>query len=100
MLKVLWGKKINQSSIQNAQVTSAVGEEGRLTFRNAVAVLAVFFCLQSNNSFAATDDTLPFNIPQQRADLALTLFAEQANLTLVLPFDQVNDETGNRLVGH
>ena len=100
MLKVLWGKKINQSSIQNAQVTSAVGEEGRLTFRNAVAVLAVFFCLHSNNSFAATDDTLPFNIPQQRADLALTLFAEQANLTLVFPFDQVKDKTANRLVGH
>ncbi len=100
MLDVLWGKKINQSSIQNAQITSAVGEEGRLTFRNAVAVLAVLFCLHSHNSFAVTDDTIPFNIPQQRADRALTQFAEQANLTLVFPFEQLKDKTANRLVGN
>ena len=99
MFEVLWGKKFNQSSIQNAQVTSAVGEEGRLTFRNAVAVLAVLFCLHSHNSFAVTDDTIPFNIPQQRADTALTQFAEQANLTLVFPFEQLKDKTANRLVG-
>ena len=99
MLEVLWGKKFNQSSIQNAQITSAVGEEGRLTFRNAVAVLAVLFCLHSHNSFAVTDDTIPFNIPQQRADRALTQFAEQANLTLVFPFEQLKDKTANRLVG-
>ena len=99
MFEVLWGKKFNQSSIQNAQITSAVGEEGRLTFRNAVAVLAVLFCLHSHNSFAVTDDTIPFNIPQQRADRALTQFAEQANLTLVFPFEQLKDKTANRLVG-
>ncbi|ETN91607.1 Ferripyoverdine receptor precursor [Gammaproteobacteria bacterium MOLA455] len=100
MLDVLWGKKINQSSIQNAQVSSAVEEEGRLTFRNAVAVLAVIFCLYTNHTTADTDDIIAFNIPQQRADLALTEFAEQANLTLVFPFDQVKDKTANRLVGH
>ena len=100
MFEVLWGKKFNQSSIQNAQITSAVGEEGRLTFRNAVAVLAVLFCLHSHNSFAVTDDTIPFNIPQQRADRALTQFAEQANLTLVFPFEQLKDKTANRLVGN
>ena len=100
MFEVLWGKKFNQSSIQNAQITSAVGEEGRLTFRNAVAVLAVLFCLHSHNSFAVTDDTIPFNIPQQRADTALTQFAEQANLTLVFPFEQLKDKTANRLVGN
>jgi len=99
MLEVLWGIKINQSSIQNAHMRCAVGKEGWLTFRNAVAVLAVCFCLHSHNSFAATDDNIPFNIPQQRADTALTLFAEQANLTLVFPFDQVKDITANRLVG-
>ena len=100
MFDVLWGIKINQSSIQNAQVKSAVEEEGWLTFRNAVAVLALLFCLQTTHSIAVTDDNLPFNIPQQRADLALTQFAEQANLTLVFPFDQVKDKTANRLVGH
>ena len=38
---------------------------------------------------ALVQRTIDFNIPQQRADLALTLFAEQANLTLVFPFDDV-----------
>ena len=100
MFTVLWGKNLNQSSISNAQVKCAVGEEGRLSFRNAVAVLAIVFCLHSNNSAAVTDDNIPFKIPQQRADTALTLFAEQANLTLVFPFDQVKDITANRLVGN
>ncbi|MGX4675967.1 TonB-dependent receptor domain-containing protein [SAR92 clade bacterium H246] len=100
MLNVLWGKNLNQSSIPNAQVKCAVGEEGRLSFRNAVAVLALMFCLQSSNSFAVTDDNIPFKIPQQRADTALILFAEQANLTLVVPFDQVKEFTANRLVGN
>ena len=100
MFNVLWGKNLNQSSISNAQVKCAVGEEGRLSFRNAVAVLAIVFCLHSNNSAAVTDDNIPFKIPQQRADTALTLFAEQANLTLVFPFDQVKDITANRLVGN
>ena len=100
MFNVLWGKNLNQSSISNAQVKCAVGEEGRLSFRNAVAVLAIVFCLHSNNSPAVTDDNIPFKIPQQRADTALTLFAEQANLTLVFPFDQVKDITANRLVGN
>jgi outer membrane receptor protein involved in Fe transport len=100
MFDVLWGKKINQSSIQNAHTTRAVGEEGRLSFHHAVAVLALLFCLHSHNSFAVTDDSIPFNIPQQRADRALTQFAEQANLTLVFPFEQVKDKTANRLVGN
>ena len=100
MFNVLWGKNLNQSSISNAQVKCAVGEEGRLSFRNAVAMLAIVFCLHSNNSAAVMDDNIPFKIPQQRADTALTLFAEQANLTLVFPFDQVKDITANRLVGN
>jgi len=100
MLNVLWGKNLNQSSIPNAQVKCEVEEEGRLSFRNAVAMLAIVFCLHSSNSIAVMDDNIPFKIPQQRADTALILFAEQANLTLVFPFDQVKEITANRLVGH
>ena len=43
--------------------------------------------------------TIEFDIPQQRADLALTQFAEQANLTLLFPFDGVRDRTANALTG-
>jgi len=41
-----------------------------------------------------------FDIPSQRADKALTAFAEQAGVTLVFPFDLVSRATANRLVGH
>lgn len=49
----------------------------------------------------ARDDREPilFDIPSQRADLALTAFAEQADLTLVVPFDLVRDKTTNELRG-
>lgn len=41
-----------------------------------------------------------FDIPQQRADLSLTRFAEQADQTLIFSYDKVRKETANRLVGH
>ena len=47
----------------------------------------------------ASESTISFDIPQQRADLALTQFAEQANLTLLFPFDGVRDRTANALTG-
>ena len=48
---------------------------------------------------ADVNENIHFNIPQQRADLALTQFAEQAGLTLVFPFDGLRDRTASRLVG-
>ncbi len=44
-------------------------------------------------------EIIPFNIPQQRADTALIQFAEQANLTLIVPFEEVRGKMANRLVG-
>ncbi len=40
-----------------------------------------------------------FIIPQQRADTALTEFAEQADLTLVFPPELVGDKLANELIG-
>lgn len=40
-----------------------------------------------------------FDIPRQSADLALTEFAEQADITLVFRFDEVRNRTANRLLG-
>ena len=52
-------------------------------------------------AFAASsaDDRVQFNIPRQRADLALILFAEQADLTLIVPFEDVRDKTANPVIG-
>lgn len=44
-------------------------------------------------------ETIQFNIPRQRADLALIMFAEQADLTLIVPFKEVTGKTANPLVG-
>ena len=47
----------------------------------------------------AKDEAILFDIPRQRADRALTRFAEQADLTLIFPFEEVREKTANRLVG-
>lgn len=42
---------------------------------------------------------ISFDIPRQRADLALTAFAEQADLTLVFPDELVREKHTNALIG-
>ena len=44
-------------------------------------------------------DLVHFDIPSQRADLALTRFAEQADLTFVFPYEELQDKISNSLVG-
>ena len=46
-----------------------------------------------------TPATILFNIPQQRADAALIKFAEQADLTLIIPFDALKGKMSKKLVG-
>ena len=50
-------------------------------------------------SSASAQTKFEFDIPQQRADLALTEFAKQANTTLLFPFDLAEKETANALKG-
>lgn len=45
------------------------------------------------------DPQIDFNIPQQRAELALTEFAEQADLTLAVPRDVLLGKEANALIG-
>lgn len=45
------------------------------------------------------DRRIDFHIPQQRADLALTEFAEQADLTLAVPRDVLLGKEANALIG-
>ena len=45
------------------------------------------------------DSLIQFNVPEQRVDLALTQFAEQAGITLLFPTDIAGDVMANRLVG-
>lgn len=68
------------------------------------AVLLCLYLSLSLHSVAWANGALPegsisFNIPQQRADISLTEFAEQANITLIFPFDAAREVTANELVG-
>jgi iron complex outermembrane receptor protein len=62
----------------------------------------LFFVLPPTH--VAADDVdedllIEFNVPEQRVDLALTQFAEQAGITLLFPSDAVGDVMASRLVG-
>lgn len=68
----------------------------------AFLVLVTSLITVSSALFAeepTNDEAVLFNIPRQRADQALTLFAEQTGRTLIFPYDEVREKTTNRLVG-
>ena len=91
---------MTHSSIHYANMLNVLLGCKCLVFRRMVVVLLLVFSpnlLANNNSVNMKN--ISFTIPKQRADLALTLFAEQANLTLVFPFDEVKKVKANRLVG-
>ena len=110
---VVWRKTKVHSSIQHARQYPNVGRravgEGDWAFFYALAVLLLqclaflysdeVYAEEAKVQDAAVDTTIHFNIPQQRADLALTLFAEQADLTVVFPYDGISDRTANALIG-
>ena len=49
---------------------------------------------------AKKTESFNFDVPKQRADLSLIAFAEQANITLLFPFDEMKKYQANRLSGH
>jgi iron complex outermembrane receptor protein len=71
----------------------------RSGFRFLFAAIALAFAPTILAAEENIDVLIDFDIPRQRADLALTQFAEQADLTLVFPFDELQNKTANSLVG-
>ena len=45
-------------------------------------------------------EVIYFDIPQQQANVSLTQFANQANLTLIFRYESTQGKTANQLVGH
>lgn len=72
-------------------------------FWNSIFVVLLALLLMQPLTLSAQEirrmEKVSFAIPQKRADLSLIQFAEQANLTLIFPFDVVEKKTTNRLVG-
>ena len=65
-----------------------------------LALAITFFACAVPVANAQSDVELKlFNIPQQRADLSLTQFAEQADLTLIFKFNKAREKTANKLEG-
>ncbi|MCW8832808.1 MAG: TonB-dependent receptor plug domain-containing protein [Colwellia sp.] len=95
-----WRKKIAHSSLMfvSEKLTVKAFEQAKFNSASIVAMLSIACvpCVQS----AELTETIPFNIPKQRADLSLTQFAEQADLTLIFSFDKVSDTTANKLSGN
>ena len=71
----------------------------------AVWFLLLFFLLlkmiptATANNEVSVDELIVFNVSEQRIDLALTQFAEQADITLLFPTETVAELVSNELVG-
>ena len=97
--KPRWGKM--RSILSKQQVLFMRQVEGC----RCIALLFATVCLLSLGSPAAVaagsnkQEAKHFDIPQQRADVSLITFAEQADITLIFTFELAHDKTTNRLVG-
>ncbi len=91
MFKIVWGKTIAHSSNQHAGMVRAVEADERAPITCVVLALLMTVSTTIIADDAGQIEAIPFDIPQQRADLALTQFADQVDLTLIFPFDEVRD---------
>lgn len=101
MFPSLWRKKSKVSSIPYADDMFATEEKKSVSFRWCLLVFGIFISSlsYSSSNTSSLQDVIKFNIPQQRADLSLTEFARQANITLIFPFNDATEITTNKLVG-
>lgn len=99
MLLLLWRKKNADSSTQYARKKHAAEVNETAFFRCAAFILLMILSSTVTAKGIHHEKKIPFDIPQQRADTSLIKFAEQADLTLIVPFDEVRVITANRLVG-
>jgi len=63
-------------------------------------MLGLSLILSALSTVAMAQDVRRFDIPKQRADKALTAFAQQANKTVVFSFDLTRQYTANKLAGN
>jgi len=95
-----WRKKIVQSSLMFVSEKLTVEGIEQRKFNSASLAVALSLTGVPYVQCAELNNTISFNIPQQRADLSLTQFAEQADLTLIFSLDKVSASTANKLTGN
>lgn len=94
-----WRKKIIGSSIKHASKTLAADINELIVFRFLVVAILAGTATPAWAENTDLNKIIEFDIPQQRADLSLTEFAGQADITLIFPFDDAANITTNPLVG-
>jgi len=99
MPDLLWRKNKSHSSSSSASPVFAGGVTKEAIFQSVgcAAILGLSVAVWADAG--QPGGSISFNIPQQRADVSLTEFAEQANITLIFPFDVAREVMANELVG-
>lgn len=94
-----WGKLVAGSSRQYVHVVRVVADVCRATRCSLVTASLILLSASAVAQQPSVQQEFDFDIPRQRADISLTRFAEQADQTLIFPYDDVRTETTSRLVG-
>jgi len=94
MLKIVWGKIIVASSCVYTGRFPVY--KGKITKYVSGVMLMTLLLVSASVS---AEQRIYFDIPSQRADMALTRFARQSGLTLIIPFDLVSDKQANTVSG-
>ncbi|MEM1261931.1 MAG: TonB-dependent receptor [Pseudomonadota bacterium] len=96
---MIWGKLLVHSFTCTERPRKIVDSVWRrLAYVVAAVGLALLLATSTAQSSEATD-VVQFDIPAQRADMALMAFAEQADLTLVFSVEEVRDKQANAVSG-
>ena len=103
MIKKASGKKQAIRLYNHASQFLAVVEDRGAVFLR-LANVAMFLMILFSTSVTKADDLITkdkfhFSLPQQRADRSLTHVAEQANITLIFPFDKLKSHTAKAING-
>lgn len=90
---------LTDSSIRHTHMMRVVADSRYALRRAAALSLLLAMSVTSLADEVGASKEIHFDIPRQRADVSLTQFAEQADMTLIFPYDVVRKVTANRLVG-
>src|SRR3954464_6884624 len=94
-----WWKKHSLSSYKCAGKNLSLRMVDKVLFSTLVVSCLAFNSPATLANAEVLSKKYDFDIPRERADLALTTFAEQANLTLIFPYDKVKEIEARKLSG-
>lgn len=100
MTNLYWGKiRVLSSSLYAPDLRGKTGERRTPRLLSAAALSYLLWSPVLCAQDTSTTHRVLFDIPQQPAESALLEFAEQADISLVVRFDEVSGRAANRLSG-